>query len=354
MPNRKNTEQRVRASFRVRTCAAGLCVGTQIFLAGCSTAMPLALGSAWLAGLASLPLVCWFTLRSRRILLHQQHSGNISRIRYILLFLTLLASAAFSLASLSVFAAQTLAQEARALLIHAAALCAAALCVLSGGTGVARLCFALRFLLSALVLGLSLWGMPLRVPVGLFPILGAGAVPLADAALATLFGAAPALMLALLPPELHAVEPDNIAIPNTRFFLLRVLAGAALGILLLFFTSACTTYESIIQSREWGARLRMAAGNQPHEGIFQMLLMLAKLLCMLLLSANMLWGAQQALHLAIPRLHHAVCLILCILLLGANQLALLAFGDAPLLFGAPLIAVSAIISAALPERRRHT
>lgn len=351
MPNRKTTEQRVRASFRVRANAAGLCAGTQIFLAGCATAMPLALSSAWLAGLASLPLVCWLTFRSRRILMLQP-SGYVSRIRYALLFFTLLASAVFALASVSVFAAQTLIQEARTLLIHAAVLCAAALCALSGGTGVARLCFALRFLLPALVLGLSLLGMPLRVPVGLFPILGAGAVPLAAAALTTLFGAAPVLLLALPPPELHDITAKSI--PDTRFFLLRVLAGAAAGVLLLFFTSVCTTYESIAESSEWGARLRMAAGNQPHEGIFQMLLMLAKLLCILLLSANMLWGAQQALHLAVPKFHHAPCLALCILLAGAGQLALLIFGDALLLFSAPLIAIPAIAFAALPERRRHT
>ena len=351
MPNRKSIEQRVRASFRVRACAAGLCAGAQIFLAGCAQAMPLALGSAWLAALAVLPLICFLTIRSRRILLQPQQPGPIPRIRHALLFCALLASAVFALASVSVFAAQTLAQEARALLIHALALCAAALCALSGGTGAARLCFALRYLLSALVLGLSVRGMPLRVPVGLFPILGAGAVPLAAAALAMLFGAAPVLMLALQPSELRTVDPEHIAVPDARFFLFRVLAGAAAGILLLFLTSACTTYESIAESGEWGARLRMAAGNQTHEGVFQMLLMLAKLLCMLLLSVNMLSSAQQALQLALPGLHGAACLLLCSLLAGFGLLALLIFGDAPLLFGAPLIAVPAVLAAVLPEGR---
>ena len=354
MPNRKSIDQRVRAAFRTRACTAGLCAGTQLFLAGCATAMPLALSSAWLAALAVLPLVCFLTLRSRRILMQPPHAAHSRRIRGFLLFFTLLASAAFALASVSVFAAQTLAQESRALLIHAAALCAAALCALSGGTGAARLCFALRWLLPTLVLGLSLSAVPLRVPVGLFPILGAGAAPLGAAALATLFGAAPVLILALPPPELHAIEPENMVIPDARFFLSRVLGGAACGILLLFFTSACTTYESIAESGEWGARLRMAAGNQPHEGIFQMLLVLAKLLSMLLLSVHMLCGAQQALHLAVPGIHSTACLIICVVLLGVILLALLALGDMPLLFGAPLIAVPAILAAALPQRRKRT
>ena len=352
MPNRKSAEHRVYASFRTRACTAGLCVGAQIFLSGCAVGMPLALSSAWLASLLSLPFACYLTLKSRRILMHCRHTAPVHRARCALLFLALLASAAFALSSVSVFAAQTLVQEARTLLIHATALCAAALCALSGGTGAARLCFALRFILPVLVLGLSVWAVPLRVPVGLFPILGAGAVPLGAAALSMLFGAAPALMLALPPPELHDVDPQNI--PNARFFIGRVLCGAVCGVLLLFLTSACTTYESIAESGEWGARLRMAAGNQPHEGVFQMLLTLGKLLSMLLLGVHMLCSAQQALHLAIPGLRTEAGLLICIVLIAVCLLAALVFGDAPLLFGAPLIALPAAVAAALPARRHRT
>ena len=350
MPNRKKLEQRVCASFRIRACSAGLCVGAQLFLAGCATGMPLALSSAWLAALLPLLLAVWLTLCSRRMLL-QADTEKPHRIRYALLFLSLLASAAFAVASVSVFAAQTLMQEARALIIHAAALCAAALCALSGGTGAARLSFALRFLLPALVLGLSLWGVPLRVPIGLFPLLGAGAAPVLAAAASMLFGAAPALMLALPPPELHAIAPEDIVIPDTRFFLSRVLIGGVCGVLLLFLTSACTTYESIAESTQWGARLRMAAGNQAHEGVFQMLLVLAKLLCMLLLGVHMLCSAQQALRLALPGLHSAACLSICIVVLGLCLLALLIFGDAPLFFCAPLTAAPALAAASLKQRR---
>ncbi|MBR5302489.1 MAG: hypothetical protein IKU38_06620 [Clostridia bacterium] len=327
-------------------------MGTQIFLAGCAVGMPLALSSAWLASLAVVPLAGWFVRRSRCALHHAAHAGTISRAGYILLFAALLGSAVFALASLSVFAAQTLAQEAQAWWTGSMALLAAALCAPPGKPGAARLCFALRWILPALVLALSVSALPLRVPVGLFPLLGAGAVPLGAAAIAMLFGAAPALMLALRPVELTIYEPEEIAIPDTRFFLMRVLPGAAAGMLLLFLTSACTTYESIAESGEWGARLRMAAGNQPHEGIVQMLLILAKLMAMLLLCANMLSSAQQALSLAFPRLHSALAIwAICTALLATCLLGTIVLGDMPLLFGAPLIAMPAILAALLLGRR---
>lgn len=352
---KKPIAARVRASFRARACTAGLCAGAQIFLAGCAVGMPLTLSSTWLASLSALPLAGWLVWRSRRTLLVPVQTGHRTRAGYILLFISLLASAAFSLVSLTVFSAQTLVQEAQAWWIGAVALFSAALCALPGKPGAAWLGFALRWVLPALVLGLSVSAMPLRVPVGLFPLLGAGAFPLGIAALSMLFGAIPAIMLSLYPPELNACRPEDVIIPDTRFFLSRVLAGAAAGILLLFLTSASTTYESIAESSEWGARLRMAAGNQPHEDIGQMLLILAKLMAMQLLCANMLLAAQQALALAFPRQYHRIPgWALCSALLGICLLGTIIFGDAPLLFGAPFISIPAVLAAALLGRRRCT
>ncbi|MBQ7885887.1 MAG: hypothetical protein IJ313_03235 [Clostridia bacterium] len=358
MPNDRTQqtarEQRIRASWRTRACAAGLCVGAQIFLAGCAVGMPLALSSAWLAALPALLLCAWLVLRSRRALLRSAQTGFPSRAGYALLALSLLACASFALASVTVFAAQTLMQQARAAWIASAAMIAAALCALSGGTGAARLCFALRYALPLLVLGLSLLALPLRVPVGLFPILGSGAEPLGMAAAAMLFGAAPALMLTLPPPELAGMGGEEIAVPDARFFLWRVLAGALAGGALLFLSSACTTYESIAESSEWGARLRMAAGNQPHEGVAQLALTLSKLIAMMLLAVNALCAAQQALAQAFPRLRKGRAgLWILLTLLAACLAALVILGERPLLIAAPAIVVPAAMAAILLGRRNR-
>lgn len=345
-------QQRVRASWRTRACAAGLCMGAQLFLAGCAVGMPLALSSAWLAAIPALPFAAWLTARSRRALIHPAGKGIRARIGYAFLFAALLGCAAFALLSMMGFAAQTLAQQARELWIEAAALAAVVLCAFSGGTGAARLCFALRWLLPLLVLGLSLFDLPMRIPIGLFPILGAGARPLGLAALAMLFGAAPALMLTLSPEELEESEEKDV--PDLRFFLARVLAGALAGVLLLFLISACTTYESIASSSEWGMRLRMAAGNQPHEGMLQMTLMLAKLMAMLLLAVNMLCAAQQALGLAFPRLRSGYAgILLCAALLAGVVFVQAVFGDQPVLLGTPAIAVAGALAAIFVGGRRR-
>jgi len=351
LPNGKNNahEQRIRAAWSTRACAAGLCMGAQVFLAGCAVGMPLALSSAWLAALPSLGFGAWLTLRCHRALLRP---GRQTRICGFLLFITLLASAAFALSSITGFAAQTLVRQASPLWIEAAALAGAVLCALSGGTGAARLCFALRYILSVLLLGLSVVDLPIRVPVGLFPILGAGAGPLGAAALAMLFGAAPALMLMLPPPELDAIAESDRRTPDASFFLLRLLAGALAGVALLFLASACTTYESIAQSASWGARLRMASGNQPHEGIVQMLLSLAKLTAMLLLSVNMICACVQALGLAFPRFAgRQMALAVCAVLLAGALLVQAIFGDAPVLLMTPAITAGSILAALCAGRK---
>ena len=347
-------ERRIWASWCTRACAAGWCVGTQIFLAGCAVGMPLALNSTWLAALTTLPFCAWLVSRSHRHLQSAQEHAFAARLGYLLLALALLCSGAFACASLVGFAAQTLVQQARPIWTEAAALIGVLLCALSGGAGTARLCFALRYIAAVLVLGLSLTAVPMRMPVGLFPILGAGAEPLGYAALSMLFSTAPVLMLMLPPPELTD-SPSRLLIPPVRFFLVRVFIGALVGILLLFLTSTCTTYESIARSSEWGARLRMAAGNQPHEGVLQMILILIKLIAMLLLSANMICAGKQALGMVIPALRRkAPGLLASVLLLSGALFLPLLFGDAPLLIAAPLISVPTVLSAWLLGRRRRT
>ena len=354
MPNNPTNsvplEQRIRASWRTRAIAAGWCVGTQIFLAGCAAGMPLALNAAWLAAFGALPFCAWLVLRCRRHLCAAQHCDKLSRLGLLLLTISLLSSAAFACTSLVGFAAQTLVQQSRPLWTEAAALLFVLLCALGGGTGTARLCFALRFAVASLVLGLSLTSVPMRIPAGLFPIWGAGATPLGLAALSMLFGAVPSLMLMLPPPELAEIRAQP-SVPSAGFFLMRVIPGALIGILLLFLTSTCSTYESIARSSEWGARLRMAAGNQPHEGVLPMILILTKLTAMVLLAANMVCAAQQALGMAIPALKRKELFVAGILLAAALAIPAI-FGDAPLLITTPLIAVPAALSAWILGRGR--
>lgn len=354
MPNGEKIERRVKESWRVRACAAALCVGAQVFLGGCAVGMPLALTGAWISSLLSLPFAVWMSVRSRHAL--EKGMGAFARGKYLLLAMVLLACSAFAVVSLIGFAGQTLAQQARNAWIAGVAVLAIVLCALSGGTGAARLGFALRYLLPALLLGLSLVDVPLRVPVGLFPILGAGALETGIAALAMLFGAAPALMLMLPPPEIARAgeRAQRCPVPGARFFAGRVMAGAGVGVILLFLTCSLTTYESIAESSEWGARLRMAAGNQPHEGVLQMLLMTAKLFAMLLLAVNMLCAAQQAIRLAFPTLKEGVSLLIPVLLLIAWLGAQILLGDGVMLLAAPAIALPAALLAAFSGRRRHT
>ena len=350
MPNEKQIEQRVLGSWRTRACAAGLCVGVQVYLSGCAVGMPLALNSAWLAALPALALSAWLCAKSRHVLACGQEIGKMSRI---LLALTLLLSGTFALVSLSGFAAGTLAERASHAWTQLLALLACLLCVLSGVTGAARLSFAVRYALAVLVLGLSLANVPFQIPVGLFPILGAGAAQTGLAALAMLFGAAPALMLMLPPPEIAKAgeAAARCPVPRAGFFVLRVLAGAAAGMFLLFLTCSAATYESIAESGEWSARLRMAAGNQAHEGVWQMLLVTAKLLAMLLLAVNMVCAGQQALAcLSAARAARWAALLLPAAGLAADVL----LGEAAILFAAPAIALPAVLSAVLAGRRRRT
>lgn len=343
-------EQRVLASYRTRACAAGLCVGTQIFLAGCACGMPLSLGGAWLASLPALMLAVWIT--GRCVPISSGQNAPKSRLFYLLLCAALLSSGAFAAASMVCFAGQTLVEQTRGVWTAFAAWAAVALCALSGGTGAARLCFALRYVLPALLLGLSASGA--RRPVGLFPILGAGAPQLGMASLGMLFAAAPALMLALPPPEIALAgdAAQACAIPEKRFFVRRVLGGALAGVALLFLSCAAATYESIQESTQWGARLHMTAGSLP--GVLQMLLILFKLMAMLLLAANMLCAAEQAIVLAFPALsRNRSGLVLLLPVLFLCLAALIILGERLLLSLAPASVVPAALAAWIAGRRKR-
>ena len=331
-------ESRVRACWRVRACAAGLCVGAQIFLLGAGAAMPLALGAAWIASLSALPMAALTAAVCRRALVLPSRAGKLTGALHLLLALTLLANAAFALCALVSLSGQTLLVQSRALWNTAAALAAVTLCALTGGGP--RLCFALRLMLPALLLGLTALCMPLELPAGLFPILGAGGLPLGVAAVCMPAAASPLLMLLLPPPELARAgeAAQRCPVPKTGFFLARVLTGAAAGVLLLLAASVCTTYEAISDSSEWGARLRIVFSGQMHGSIPETLITLCQVIAIALLAICMLTSAEQALLRALPRARKGrTGLAALVLILFLCLAALNVVGPAPALFAAPLL-----------------
>ncbi len=343
----KRIEYRVRESWRARACAAGLSVGAQTFLFGTGVAMPLALNSAWIAAFAMLPVAALVTAACRKKnKIRNGKKKRSSRAAYALLTLTLLGNCVFAVAALVNFAEQTLLELSPMLWSIVVTVIAVSACALSGGDGAARLCFALRWALPVLSGVLVLASVPMKTPVGLFPLLGKGGAELGVSAACMLGAASPAVMLLLPPLDIaRGGEAANACpAPKTGFFVRRVLAGAAIGVLFLFAACVCTTYESIAESAAWGMRLRIVASDQPHEGIPQTLLVVLQMLAILLLGANMLSSAEQALVYAFPKgkSMRSGLLILTALLLAA-LLLLLAFGFDIVLYAAPLLAVPALI-----------
>lgn len=350
MPEKPNrAEARALAAWRAHACMAGLCTGVQVFLLGCGVAMPIAMNAAWIAVLPALPVCALIVRRCCAGAWHMPGRGAL-----LLLSLTLLLCAAFAAASLVSFAEQTLVPQAQATWSTAAVLIAAFLCALGGGAGVSRLCFALRWLVPVLLVGLSALSVPARIPIGLFPLLGAGGAPLSGAGLCVLSGCVPALLLLLPPAELSERGMEKMcAPPQTSFFVRRVLAGAAVGALLVFAACAFTTYEAIAGTGEWGARLRIAAAYQPREGLAQMLLTVLELLAMLLLLSAMLCAAEQALCLAWPKMKHArLGLMVLMLMLAASMGLLIIFGFQAAHAAAPFLSVPAAAVLLLAGRRR--
>ena len=345
------TERRALESWRARACAAGLCIGAQIFLFGTGAAMPISLNSAWIAALFSLPFSALSAIACRKKCL--AYGNPVSRTALILLSVTLLLNAVFSAAALVNFAEQTLLEQARILWLVFATVIAVFFCALSGGAP--RLCFALRWALPLLVFALILASMPMKVPSGLFPLLGPGRTSLGVSVFVMLGASTPVLMLLLPPPELAQMHEEGVhlPLPKSGFFVRRVLAGASAGTLVLLCACVCSTYEAIAESVEWGARLRIVASDQPHEGIPQTLLTALQMTAILLLSANMLSSAEQALALALkknarsfPALGVLSSLMFFLLLL------LIAFGFEIALFAAPLLIVPALLVLLLLKKRR--
>ncbi|MFR8178174.1 MAG: hypothetical protein ACLVB5_14335 [Christensenellales bacterium] len=320
-------EQRVRAAYRARACAAGIACGAQIFAVGTGLLLPFALNAAYWAAVPALLLSGVIGLAAPRRLSKSPGSAFCA-----VLALSLLVCGALLLASeRDARPADAPAKRPSADLPDADA-GLRLLAARPGGTGVCRVAFALRLLLPvalAVFAGLSLSSAS---AAGLFPLLGAGVRPLLLAALLGLSAGSPALMLFLPPQELETPAP----VPKAGFFALRVVLGGLFGVLTLAALSLCNPYELLRDQHVWGARMTILSSARPREGLVQALLTLAQLFALLIGAVSTLCAAAQALGRAFSKIQ-PLSLWLCAL--GALGLLLAAafFGMDVLLCASPLL-----------------
>lgn len=351
MPNHEQDKlrRRVRAAWRARVCAAAVALGAQIAAFGAGVAMTISLNAAWLSALPAIPLAMLAArLVSNAARRKQRRETKLSKALYVLLAFTLLLSAVFSLTALSSLTEQTLLPQARLIMIMLLALLFAALCALSGGTGISRLCFALRYALPA---GLALFAalsVPMRTD-GLFPILGAGKGPL-FLSMACMPGAlAPVLTLLLPPQEITDEQMRACPPPGGWFFAWRVGLGAACGAAVLFAICAVDGYEMIPEV--FGRRLRLESSLSPEASLVKTMLTLLQLGALGLGSAHLFAGCEQAAVRAYKKLAKArLGLFLIVILSAACLLAIVFYGVEVALMAAPLLGVPAAILLLLCRR----
>lgn len=293
---------RIRASWRIRACSAGFCTGAQVFLAGAGAASPVCLNAVWLAALCALPVSAAAAAVCRRALLSgfREADSSAEKLLQGLLCAAFVVNLLFVTASLISLSEQSLLPQARSALSTALTLAAVILCALSGETGVARLCFAVRVFLPALLFVLCGISLPLKM-TGLYPLLGPGALRTGAGCLCMLGSAFPVLILLYPPKELRREDWDAAYLPDTWFFVWRAVLGAALGAALLLAVTLGSTYQSAAPD-VWGKRLLIFSSGRPREGAAQTTLTLLETAAFVLLAAQMLLAAVRALGLACPKL----------------------------------------------------
>ena len=188
-------EQRVRAAYRARACAAGVACGAQIFAVGTGLLLPFALNAAYWAAVPALLLSGVIGLAAPRRLSKAPGSAFCA-----VLALSLLVCGALLLAAGATLAQQTLLPNGHLLTCLMLTLGFGLLAARPGGTGVCRVAFALRLLLPVALVVFAGFSLSSASAAGLFPLLGAGVRPLLLAALLGLSAGSPALML-FLPPQ---------------------------------------------------------------------------------------------------------------------------------------------------------
>lgn len=290
---------RIRAAYRVRACSAAVCAGAAVLALGTGAGMVLCLNAAYLAALAALPACAAAVLLAHRALTHPRRA----RIRHALLAALLLLLAVLALAALVSMAKQVLLPGAAVSYIARTGFLLAALCCVLGGTGVGRMAFALRYAMLLCIAALAAAAAG-GGTAGLFPVLGPGARRTGLAACAMLAGAAPALLIALPPPELAQVDERTRLrdTPGAGFFLWRLLAGCAAAVVLLAVLTMSGTYEGIDARESWGGRMLLMGESGPRTNAAQTALVLLETAGLTLCAAQMLLGSAQALACALPRM----------------------------------------------------
>lgn len=341
------TKRRVLASWRMQACSAGLCAGAQVFLTGAGLAVPLCGNSAWIASLAAIP-ACALAAGICRSLLARRKMGRIgaalSAAAYFL-------AAVFVCASLVSLAERSLLPQARAMDIAALTAALAALCA-ACGAGVFRMCFLLRAALPVVLVACAAASLPDRSLSGVFPLLGAGAGPLAlSALLMAAGGCAPMLLLVLPPPELEGRA--EAFVPGAGFFARRAAAGAGIGCALLFLLCGGGTAQALMGADSWGDRLAMIAGGGAHQGLADTALLLALCVSAALFAACMLQAGARALRHAFPRMGERAWLIVFSLSLLAALAFFTARGMDAALVAAPLAALPAAAAAIAGCRKEN-
>lgn len=332
-------EERIRAAYRARACAAGIACGAQIFSVGAGLLIPVCLNAAYLAALPALIPCAIVAFCARRRLASGRPAGHqpIGKVLLILLSLILLFCCASLLCAAVVFTQQTLLPQAHLTTCLMLTLCAAFFCALPTGTGVSRLAFALRFSLPCALLLFALLSLSPDSLTGFFPLLGSGGRPLMLGMLCGLSSCAPALILFLPPEELTKSCAPPAAVPNAGFFVGRVLAGGLVGVLMLLALSLCEPYELLSEQSVWGMRMMILSSSRPREGIIQTLLVIAQLFALLIGAVSLLCAAAQSLKTAFPRL--CLSLPLCALVLLASLLLSAEWGTEWGLYASPFLLI---------------
>ena len=292
-------ERRALAAWRARACAAAVAVGSMIFCVGAGVAVPISLNAAAMSALPALALCALIAWRAQRVLKRPvPGTGALARVAWVALALTLLLGAVFLIAAQVSLAERTLLTRSHVNWISTITLAAVTLCALCGSAAADRFCFAVRWALPVLLVVLGAKALQRGTPIGLFPVLGAGAMPLLWSSLCMLCAASPALLL-LCP--IGEDDGGPALVPPARFFVRRVLFGGGVGVMMLLSLTMCNTYDTLITLNIWGERMMVTCTHEPRMGVLQMLLILTQMLALGLSSVALLCGAERAVSQAALR-----------------------------------------------------
>ena len=294
-------ERRALAAWRARACAAAVATGSMIFCVGSGIAVPISLNAAPLSSLPALGLCALIAWRAQSVLKRPvEKTSALARVAWVALALTLLLGAVFLIAAQVSLAERTLLTRSHVNWISTITLAAVTLCALCGCAAADRFCFAVRWALPVLLVVLGAKALQRGTPIGLFPVLGAGVLPLAWSSLCMLCAASPALLL-LCPIGEDDGGPEFV--PPARFFVCRVLLGGGVGVMMLLSLTMCNTYDTLISLTIWGERMMVTCTHEPRMGVLQMLLILTQMLALGLSGVALLCGAERAASQAARRKH---------------------------------------------------